>query len=107
MLKPYDKEIVIEEIKLIEKTGGKSDFKEKVKEDFRAGVLVISDSVYAGKKQDKAGKEIIKILNENGIKNIEYKIVPDEIEMIRKEVLSWCESGFDLVITTGGTGLSP
>ena len=27
--------------------------------------------------------------------------------MIRKEVLSWCESGFDLVITTGGTGLSP
>jgi molybdenum cofactor biosynthesis protein MoaC len=107
MLKPYDKQIVIEEIKLVEKTGGKSEFKEKVKEDFKAGVLVVSDSVYAGKKQDKAGKEIIKILSENGIKNIEYKIVPDEIEMIRKEVLSWCENGFDLVITTGGTGLSP
>jgi len=107
MLKPYDKQIIIEEIKLAEKSGGRSEFVEKVKDDFKAGVLVISDSVFAGKKQDKAGKEIIKILNENGIKDVEYKIVPDEIEMIKGEIVSWCERGVDLVVATGGTGLSP
>ncbi len=107
MLKPIDKNIEIKEIKLIEKKGGKSDFKDKVPEDFKTGVLVISDSVYAGKKKDKAGKIIVDILKENGVKNIEYKIVPDEKELIEKEVLSWCDKNFNLVITTGGTGLSP
>jgi len=106
MLKPIDKNIEIKEIKLIEKKGGKSDFKEEVPEDFKAGVLVISDSVHSGKKEDKAGKTIVEILEKNGIKSIEYKIVPDDKDLIKKEVLYWCNEGFNLVITTGGTGLS-
>ena len=107
MLKPIDKDIEIREIKLTHKKGGKSHFKDEIPEDFRAGVLVVSDSVYAGKKEDKAGKIIVNILKENGVKNIEYKIVPDEKELIEKEVLSWCDKNLNLVITTGGTGLSP
>ncbi len=107
MLKPIDKNIEIREIKLIEKKGGKSDFKEEIPEDFKAGVLVISDSVYAGKKEDKSGKIIFDILKKNGVKEIEYKIVPDEKELIEREVLLWCEKKFNIIITTGGTGLSP
>lgn len=107
MLKPYDKNIEIKEIKVIEKKGGKSDFIEEVPPDFKAGVLVVSDSVYAGKKQDKSGKIIVKILEECGLKNIDYKIVPDERDMIEKEVKNWIENKYNLVITTGGTGLSP
>jgi len=107
MLKPTDKNIEILSVKLLEKEGGKSNFREKIPEGFKIGVLVISDSVSAGKKRDTAGKSILKILQETGIKDVEYKIVPDEIERIREEVLGWCERGFNLILTTGGTGLSP
>ena len=107
MLKPIDKNVEIKEVKLVEKSGGKSDFAQKVKEGFKAGVLVISDSVYEGKKEDKAGKTIKKELEKLGINLIDYRVVPDEPEMIREVVLEWCNSGFDLVLTTGGTGLSP
>ncbi len=107
MIKPIDKSVEIKEIKLVEKRGGKSDYQEEIPEGFKAGVLVISDSISAGKKSDKSGKIIVKKLKEVGIEDIEYKIVPDEIELIRTQVLSWCDSGFDLILTTGGTGLSP
>ena len=107
MLKPIDKNIEILSVKLLEKEGGKSNFQEEIPEGFKVGVLVISDSVYAGKKEDRSGKNILKKLEEIGIRDIEYKTVPDEIEKIREEVLGWCEKGFQLILTTGGTGLSP
>lgn len=107
MLKPIDKNIEISSIKLLDKKGGKSDFKEEIPIGFKSGVLVISDSVHAGKKEDRSGKNILKKLNEIGITDTEYKIVPDEIEDIRKEVMSWCDDDFCLIVTTGGTGLSP
>ncbi len=107
MLKPIDDNIEIVEIKLVEKSGGKSDFKEEIPPDFKAGVLVISDSVYSGKKSDKSGLFICDELKKIGIQNIDYKIVPDEKDLIRQTVLNWCESGYNLILTTGGTGLSP
>jgi molybdenum cofactor biosynthesis protein MoaC len=107
MCKPIDKDMEILSVKLLKKTGGKSQFKEKVPEGMKAGVLVISDSVSAGKKQDTAGKNILHKLEEVGISDAEYRIVPDESEDIRNAVSGWCESGYHLVITTGGTGLSP
>jgi molybdenum cofactor biosynthesis protein MoaC len=107
MCKPLDKSMEILSVKLLEKSGGKSQFKEKIPEGMKAGVLVISDSVSAGEKQDTAGKNILQKLKEVGIDGAEYKIVPDESEDIRNSVSEWCESGYHLVITTGGTGLSP
>lgn len=107
MLKPIDKQIRITDIKIVEKKGGKSDFVEEIPENFKSAVLVISDSVYSGKKQDKSGKIIVEKLKQIGIESIEYKIVPDEADQISKEIFAWCDRGFDLVLTTGGTGLSP
>jgi len=107
MCKPIDKSMEILSVKLLEKSGGKSQFKEKIPEDMKAGVLVISDSVSAGKKRDTAGKNILQKLEEVGIDDAEYRIVPDESEDIRNSVSEWCESGYHLIITTGGTGLSP
>jgi cyclic pyranopterin monophosphate synthase len=107
MCKPLDKSMEILSVKLLEKSGGKSQFKEKIPEGMKAGVLVISDSVSAGEKQDTAGKNILQKLKEVGIDGAEYRIVPDESEDIRNSVSEWCESGYHLVITTGGTGLSP
>ena len=107
MCKPLDKGMVILSVKLLEKSGGKSQFKEKIPVGLKTGVLVISDSVSAGKKKDTAGKNILRKLEEIGIDDARYKIVPDENEDIRNCIIEWCETGYGLIITTGGTGLSP
>ncbi len=107
MLKPIDKGLEILNVKLIEKKGGKSDYADKPKLDLTAAVIVCSDSISAGKKQDKAGKSIISKLDKFGIGKPVYEIIPDEVEIIREKLYSLCEKNFDIVIFTGGTGLSP
>lgn len=107
MLKPIDKKIEISSIKLNVKSGGKSDFNDEFKRDLKSVVIVCSDSISAGKKSDKAGKAIIQKLEVCGIAKSEYLIIPDDTEIIKKQVLKWCGLNYDLVILTGGTGLSP
>ncbi|MFM2018732.1 MAG: hypothetical protein RL007_2388 [Bacteroidota bacterium] len=106
MLKPIDKGISIQNIRLISKTGGKSDFKDKFRKDLRGAVIVCSDTISAGQKEDKAGATIVEKLQSCDVSVTGMSVVPDEIESIRNKVLELCESGNDLVILTGGTGLS-
>ncbi|MCF1750102.1 bifunctional molybdenum cofactor biosynthesis protein MoaC/MoaB [Mariniradius sediminis] len=107
MLKPIDKNISIEQIKLIEKKGGKTDYSLKGTEALGASVIVCSDSIAAGKNEDKAGKAIIERLEKYGLKVLDYKIIPDEKEIIQQSLSSLAGIGRDMVIFTGGTGLSP
>ncbi|MBX9804512.1 MAG: bifunctional molybdenum cofactor biosynthesis protein MoaC/MoaB [Alphaproteobacteria bacterium] len=102
MLKPIDKGIEISNIKLIEKSGGKSDCK-SLQQKLKVKVIVCSDSVHSGKKEDGAGKELMKRLAEF---DVEYCVVPDEEELIREQIQNCIKNKFDLVLTTGGTGLS-
>lgn len=106
MLKPIDKGIEIHNIKLIKKSGGKSDFKDKYRKDLNAAVIVCSDTISAGQKEDKAGKAIIKKLESLDVNIKTYTIIPDEIEDIQNTFLSHVANQIDLVIFTGGTGLS-
>ena len=106
MLKPIDKGIEVQNIKLLEKQGGKSDFKDRFRKDLTAAVIVCSDSISAGQKEDKAGKAIMEKLNTASVETVEYIVVPDEIDAIQKILLKHTELGTDLVIYTGGTGLS-
>ena len=78
MLKPIDKNIEIKSIILVDKKGGKSDIKDTA-EGVKSAVIVCSDTISAGKKEDKAGKAIIAHLEKLNIENQEYKIIPDEI----------------------------
>ncbi len=105
MLKPIDKGIEIHSIKLLEKKGGKSDFTDKFKKDLKAAVIVCSDSISAGKKEDKAGKAIIQKLESCAVTVSEYSIIADELQLIQSKVKALCAKN-DLIILTGGTGLS-
>ena len=106
MLKPIDKGIEIHQLKLLEKKGGKSDFKDRFRKDLNAAVIVCSDTISAGQKEDKAGKAIIKKLEECGVSITEYVVIPDENEIIQEKAIQYRKQDFDLIIYTGGTGLS-
>ncbi|WP_292009725.1 bifunctional molybdenum cofactor biosynthesis protein MoaC/MoaB [Chryseobacterium sp.] len=105
MLKPIDKNIEIKNIRLIEKKGGKSDKKDSG-EGIQASVIVCSDSISSGHKEDKAGKAIITGLEKYAVSINEYIIIPDEIAEIQDRIKNYVESGIPLIIITGGTGLS-
>ena len=77
MLKPIDKGITIDRIRLVGKKGGKSDWKDQFDKMPSAAVLVISDSVSAGKKEDKAGKTIGERLKTLGVEFAANALVPD------------------------------
>lgn len=107
MLKPIDTNLEIVSTKLVKKTGGKSDYMESLAPGFKAAVIVTSDGTYQGKREDKSGKIIMERLKSLGIESISYIVLPDEEEMIRRELMNLCENKTDLIVTTGGTGLGP
>ena len=106
MLKPIDKGIEIHQIKLLDKKGGKSDFKDKFRQDLKAAVIVCSDTIFKGQKEDKAGNAIIDKLKESGVNVVDYIIIPDEKEIIAEKATHYANEKVNLIIYTGGTGLS-
>lgn len=105
MLKPIDKGIEIRNIRLVEKKGGKTDYKEAT-EGLTAAVIVCSDTIAAGKKEDKAGKTIIAHLERYAVPAT-YTIIPDEVADIQNHIKQAVNENTSLVLITGGTGLSP
>ncbi|MCH2020904.1 MAG: bifunctional molybdenum cofactor biosynthesis protein MoaC/MoaB [Saprospiraceae bacterium] len=107
MLKPIDKGVEINNIKLLKKQGGKSDYRGKHPKGLSAAVIVCSDSIASGKKTDKAGKTIVEKLKNCAITISEYTIIADEVSEIQNKIKILYNQKVDLIIFTGGTGLSP
>ena len=75
---------------------------------FTAGILTISDKGSRGERQDKSGEAIREILSSIDVRIVNYDIVPDEKEPIIEKLVKWAdEDNLDVVVTTGGTGLTP
>ena len=106
MLKPIDKKVEISTIKLLHKKGGKSDYGNKEVQNLSVAVMVCSDSVSSGKKEDKAGKVISDKIKNLGLEVSNYIIIPDEVLDIQNTINTLCAQKTDLIIITGGTGLS-
>ena len=107
MLKPIDKSVEISSIKLLNKKGGKSDYRDRPIQAIRCAVIVCSDSISEGSKQDFAGKAITEKLRQNQIETAFYSIIPDEFDVIQAKAKQLANEGFHLVLFCGGTGLSP
>jgi cyclic pyranopterin phosphate synthase len=107
MLKPIDKNMRITDVKLLEKTGGKSDRGVSISKNFRAAVIVVSDSAFKGARKDASGLKIIEKLKSIGVKKISSHLLADEKKEIAVLLKKLCAEGVDLILTTGGTGLSP
>ena len=109
MLKPIDKSIEISSIRLLSKTGGKSDAMklslEKIVRERKAMVLVCSDSVSRGEAQDKAGAEVYARLESLGMQVLSLVVLPDQIIDIQDAINKFA-SQVDLMLFVGGTGLS-
>ena len=107
MLKPIDKGIEIANIKLDSKKGGKTDFKIIDADNLLCAVIVCSDSVAAGNNEDSSGKLIVEKLQQHHLFANKYEIIPDDFATIQAKATELSEAGFQLVLFTGGTGLSP
>lgn len=107
MLKPLDKGIEILQVKLLEKTGGKSDKKWLPTKSISAAVIVCSDSVFQQKAIDKAGLTLIEKLKMHAVETSHYEIVPDEADAIEQVFHKLIQDKINLLLFVGGTGVSP
>jgi molybdenum cofactor synthesis domain-containing protein len=75
---------------------------------FAAGILTISDKGSRGEREDASGPEIARIITSLPARVAAYEIIPDEEDLIFRKLVEYAdEKKIDLILTTGGTGLSP
>ncbi len=106
MLKPIDSEIEIQSIRLSKKTGGKSEYREAFKNPIATAVVVCSDSISKGQKEDTSGKAILEKLEKHPVTIRDYTIIPDGVDSIQNQIRHYLSENIGLILLTGGTGLS-
>jgi molybdopterin adenylyltransferase len=73
----------------------------------RAAVLTISTSVAQGGAEDASGPLLAELLEGVGADVVALEVIPDDRALIEDRIREHVDDGVDLVLTTGGTGLSP
>lgn len=104
MLKPIDKGIEICNIKLVEKTGGKSDQKLTDK-TYIAHLLIFSNSVASGKKDDKISEELATLLSKQNLNLKTINVVAENTGFVA-DFLSNIKETNQLILIAGGTGIT-
>jgi molybdenum cofactor synthesis domain-containing protein len=73
---------------------------------FRIAVLTLSDKGSIGERVDTSGPQICKLVS--GVGSVtQTALLPDDQGQIEVQLRKWAEQGLDLILTTGGTGLTP
>lgn len=74
----------------------------------RAAILTLSDRGFRGEREDKSGPAVQEILDNAGFSVAYLEVLPDDQRLIEEQLRHLADqSRFDLVVTTGGTGVSP
>ena len=74
----------------------------------RFGILTISDRSSRGERADTSGPALVEVINARGWQIVKSDIIPDELDIISKNLIAWVDSGeLDVLLTTGGTGFAP
>ena len=74
----------------------------------RVAIITLSDSGYAGQREDKSGPVIRELAEVAGYEIVHTALLPDGVEPLASELKRLCDEDLaDLVLTTGGTGFSP
>jgi cyclic pyranopterin phosphate synthase len=107
MLKPIDNGIEISSIRLESKKGGKSDIKYAYPDSLKVAVITCSDSISAGQHIDISGDVIVSKLKLHKLDVIYREAIADEFDTIQSKTKELIQKGYQLILFTGGTGLSP
>lgn len=74
----------------------------------QAAILTLSDRCSTGEREDGSGPALREWLEARGVTVSRSEVIPDEAHLISEKLVQWADSGsFDLILTTGGTGVSP
>lgn len=74
----------------------------------KAAILTLSDKGSRGERADASGPALVAWLAEQGVETVRTEIIPDEADLISARLAAWADAGdTDLILTTGGTGVSP
>ena len=73
-----------------------------------AAILTVSDKGHRGERDDRSGPALAAWLAQRSVEVVSTRMVPDEPDAIAAQLIEWADSGqCDLILTTGGTGVSP
>ncbi len=113
MIKAVDPAAVITDVRVDEKTGGKSGpwhrpasygFGEGV---VRALAVTVSNRAAAGVYPDRSGPVLVDLLRRAGCEVVDGPLVIPDGEPVEEALRDSISAGYDVVVTTGGTGLTP
>jgi len=125
LTKPVEPALTISDTRLLIKEGGKSGTwihpdgipqalqdllpkeSERPLEKISSAVITLSDRASRGEYEDISGKTLQALLKKLGADISGYKVIPDEAIILEKEIKDFVKAGVKLIITTGGTGMSP
>ncbi|MGH8540618.1 MAG: cyclic pyranopterin monophosphate synthase MoaC, partial [Stenotrophobium sp.] len=107
LLKPHAEQdaLRITDVRLVEKTGGKSQYARALSPAGRAVILATSDAVASGRKHATAAQTVAAGLERAGLHVESTEVMPDEPAQIAERVRHWLAQGVELIATVGGTGL--
>lgn len=74
----------------------------------KAGILTLSDKGARGERVDLSGPALTEWLKPKGVDTALYEMIPDDEDLIAAKLSEWADNGgLDIILTTGGTGVSP